>query len=68
VSEVLKVEEQQVIPKVQERQTLRGEKTDGESQRAVRLDQIRGKLFLSLVPIEISYFDIEHLYSLETQN
>lgn len=27
VSEVLKVEEQQVIPKVQERQTLRGEKT-----------------------------------------
>ena len=32
VSEVLKVEEQQVIPKVQERQTLHGEKTDRESE------------------------------------
>ena len=32
VSEVLEVEEQQVIPKVQERQTLQGEK-DGKSEK-----------------------------------
>lgn len=34
VSEVLKVEEQQVVAKVQERQTLQGERTDRESERA----------------------------------
>lgn len=39
VSEVLEVEEQQVIPKVQERQTLQGERTDRESERAGCLDQ-----------------------------
>lgn len=39
VGEVLKVEEQQVIPKVQERQTLQGEEIDRESERDHCLDQ-----------------------------
>lgn len=40
VSEVLKVEEQQVVAKVQERQTLQGEKKDNKSEKGcLSLDQ-----------------------------
>lgn len=39
VSEVLEIEDQQVIPKVQKRQTLQREKTESESGRTVHLDQ-----------------------------
>lgn len=62
MSEVLKVEEQQVIAKIQERQTLQGEKMESDSERAVCLNHTWNNDSLVCFKLEKIFFYIRHFY------